>query len=60
MSWFYDDDEDWYWYDAPYEVWDEDWYGEFFVCMCYGEYEARWYERRGYLVYEPAPKYRRW
>jgi hypothetical protein len=51
------DEDDWYWYDKPFLVYEEEydyledaWY-EYFVCKCFGEYEARWYEQRGYRVY---------
>lgn len=56
------DDEYWadeeleYWhnYDKPFEVYDEDEFGTFYVRDCYGEFEAQRYEKRGYIVKEKS------
>lgn len=54
MDW---DDDDW-WYDKEWAVYgwdvcDYDGWKWVFVGYCYGEHEARFYERHGYYVFEP-------
>lgn len=57
-------DEEYYWFDQPFQVWDEEYdcyydcFVDVFVGYCYGEYEARYYERRGYFVVEDTRGYR--
>lgn len=61
LSRWADADDDYYWYQKKYVVWDvwEDWLYEYeeFVCYCFGEYEARRWERAGYVVEEPVKRY---
>lgn len=46
--------EDYWWYDKKWAVFEEYWFGELeFVGYCYGEFEARYFERCGFYVCEP-------
>lgn len=53
--------EEYWWYDKKWAVYEEYWFGELeFVGYCYGEYEARYMERRGFYVFEPARRSTWW
>jgi hypothetical protein len=59
------DDEEYWWYDKKWALYEdcydlyEGWY-TIFVGYCFGEFEARYWKRRGYLVFEPARSYSWW
>lgn len=61
--WADQDDDRWYWYERKLEVWDTvyDFFGyalfDEFVGYCYGEFEAREWERDGYIVDVPQRSY---
>lgn len=53
----YWDSDCYWWFEKKWAVYEPGCFYDYFVCYCYGEYEARDWEWDGYVVYEPYSRY---